>query len=63
MATPSDLVEDARLQGDGRSVGGLAPRPRKIDRHVERDAAVADHDHPIGERHCLCDVVGDEDCR
>ncbi len=38
----------------------LASWAREIDRHVERYAAVADDEHPVGERDRLGDVVGDE---
>src|SRR3954447_10460464 len=54
-----EVVEDAAL--DGGEIG-VAPAPwaRRIDRQVEADAAVLDHEDAVGERHRLRDVVGDE---
>ena len=31
-----------------------------VDGDVEGDAAVGEHQHPVGEEHGLVDVVGDE---
>ena len=37
------------------------PRTRNIDAEIERDAAVLDDQHAVGERHGLGNVVGDQD--
>src|SRR5260370_41862049 len=56
-----DFSENLRLQ---RARALVAPsRARKCDREVEPDGAVAQHDHAIGERNRLADVVRDQNRR
>lgn len=54
-----DALEQATL--DLGEVGGATlAGARMIDGDVERDAALVEHDDPIGQRNGLADVVGDE---
>ena len=48
-------VDEPRIADPTRSVG--------VDRHVERDRPVGEHQHAVGEEQGLVDVVGDEQDR
>ena len=37
--------------------------PRQLDRYVDRDAAIPEHEHAVGEQDRLLDVVGDQERR
>jgi hypothetical protein len=58
----AEREQQALAQGDeGR---GLMPaRPRQIDRAIERDLAVLEHQHAVGEAQRFIDIMGDQqDC-
>ena len=48
-----------------RSVSKVCPptrrRARQVDRDVDGDAPLAEHEHPVGQQDRLLDVVGDEE--
>src|SRR5215212_9514558 len=54
-----EVVEDAPLDGGKIGVAAMA-RARRIDRQVEADAPLLDHQNAVGERHRFRDVMGHE---
>jgi hypothetical protein len=42
---------------------GAVARAVEADRHVHRDRAVDEHEHPVGEQDRLVDVMGDQQDR